>query len=345
MPGGPQIARLADGRLHLHHGPIDLIIAAWGAQEDVEAACRQATDRFGDILSTLVRELAILRAPVGNVTPAPGGPVARRMVDAVWPYRDVFITPMAAVAGAVADEILAALVAGRALARAYVNNGGDIAFHLAPGESLRTAVVANVSAPGLDAVATLTSDMPIRGLATSGWRGRSLSLGIADSATAFARTAAAADAAATILGNAVSVDHPAIERCPASSLRDDTDLGELQVTTAVGVLPAEAVAAALDAGAARAQALRAQDLIWGAALSLQGVWRLVLPDPPVAPPSVRHATDTPASSAIWRTATPGRGAPPAASDYTPSGLRGGHIRARSPVGFENAGKSLRSRVW
>ncbi len=281
MSGGPQIARLPDGRLHLQHGPIDLVIEAWGARDEVAAAYRQAVDRFGDILETLVCELAILRAPIGEARPALAGPVARRMAEAVWPYRDVYITPMAAVAGAVADEMLAAMLKDRTLARAYVNNGGDIAFHLASGETLRTAVVASIAAPDLDAIATLTSDMPIRGLATSGWRGRSFSLGIADSATVFARTAATADAAATIVGNAVDVHHPAIERRPASSLRDDTDLGDLSVTTAVGMLPAWAVSTALEAGAAKAQELQARGLIWGGAVSLQGEWRLVLPSRPL----------------------------------------------------------------
>ena len=275
MRQGPQIARLADGRLHLQHGPIDLIIEAWGEAHEIEAAYRQATDRFGDVLETLVSELPVLRAPVSDGFPPLTGPVARRMAEAVWPYRDVFITSMAAVAGAVADEMLAAMLRGRALARAYVNNGGDIAFHLAPGETLRTAVVADIAAPHLDAIATLTSDMPIRGLATSGWRGRSFSLGIADSATVFAVNAAAADAAATIVGNAVDVDHPAIERRPASSLRDDTDLGDLPVTIAVGSLPSHAVATALDSGKGKARDLQARGLIWGAAISLQGEWRVV----------------------------------------------------------------------
>ena len=93
----------------------------------------QAIERFGDILPTLVRELPILRRPVGDAYPLLQGPVARRMAEAVWPHRAVFITPMAAVAGAVADEMLQALVRGRTLDKAYVNNGGDIALHLTPG--------------------------------------------------------------------------------------------------------------------------------------------------------------------------------------------------------------------
>ena len=63
----------------------------------------------------------------------------------------VYITPMAAVAGAVADEMLQALVRGRTLDKAYVNDGGDIAIHLTPGHELR----AGIFATALDGVARL----------------------------------------------------------------------------------------------------------------------------------------------------------------------------------------------
>lgn len=141
-------ARLADGRLHLQHGPIDLVIEAFGAADEVECAYAQAIDRFGDILTTLVGELAVLRRPVGEAYPLLRGPVARRMAEAVWPHRAVFITPMAAVAGAVADEMLQAMIHGRTLEKAYVNDGGDIAIHLAPGQSLRAGIIADsISSP------------------------------------------------------------------------------------------------------------------------------------------------------------------------------------------------------
>ncbi len=130
-------ARLPDGRLHLQHGPIDLLIEAFGDGDEVERAYRQAIDRFGDILPTLVRELPLLRRPVSDAYSLLQGPVAQRMAEAVWPYRAVYITPMAAVAGSVADEMLAAMLLGRTLDKAYVNNGGDIAFHLSAGHELR----------------------------------------------------------------------------------------------------------------------------------------------------------------------------------------------------------------
>lgn len=267
--------RLPDGRLHLQHGPIDLIVEAFGTAEDVAHAYAQAIDRFGDILPALVRELPVLRRPVGAAAPLLRGAVARRMLDAVWPHRAVYITPMAAVAGAVADEMLQALVAGRALDKAYVNDGGDIAFHLAPGHALRAGIVAEgICAAAFDGVARLTHDRPSRGIATSGRGGRSFSLGIADSATVLAATAAAADAAATLIANAVDVDHPAIERRPARDLDPDSDLLDLPVTVAVGPLPDDVIAEALDRGAAEARRLRLCGLIEGAAISLGGVWRM-----------------------------------------------------------------------
>lgn len=260
-------------RLHLQHGPIDLVIEAFGA--DAARAYEQAVARFQDILAVLVSELVELRQPLGAAHPLFRGPVARRMAAACWPYRDVFITPMAAVAGSVADEILAAMLNGTQMSKAYVNNGGDIAFHVAPGESLRAAVVCNPDLPHLDAIATLTAAQPSRGIATSGWRGRSFSLGIADAVTVLAETAAQADAAATIVANAVNVNHDAVERRPAHALRDDSDLGASLVTVSVGTLPIFAINEALSAGMARAQDLRRSGLIQAAFLSLQGENRVV----------------------------------------------------------------------
>jgi ApbE superfamily uncharacterized protein (UPF0280 family) len=271
-------ARFADGRLHLQHGPIDLIVEAFGAVGEVERAYAQAIDRFGDILPTLVGELPVLRRPVGEAYPLLQGPVARRMAEAVWPHRARYITPMAAVAGAVADEMLQALVRGRALDKAYVNDGGDIAIHLTPGQSLR----AGIFAQALDGVALLTHERPVRGIATSGRGGRSFSLGIADSVTVLAVTAAAADAAATMIANEVNADHPAIERRPACELDPDSDLGDLPVTVAVGDLPPEIVEAALDRGLTEARRLRLCGVIDSAALSLEGQWRIETGGTPLA---------------------------------------------------------------
>jgi len=271
MTGGPQIAMLADGRrLHMHHGPIDLIIEAFGPTAEVVESYRQAARAFDGLLQRLVDELETLRTPIGDVPPFVAGPVARRMVRAVHRHRAAYVTPMAAVAGAVADEVLAAMIEGRVLDRAYVNDGGDIAIHLEPGHRFDVGLVSDIDAPALDGVAAIDSAMPVRGIATSGRGGRSLSLGIADSVTVLAADAAAADVAATLIANAVDVDSGAVTRVPASEVRDDTDLGELPVVVDVGMLTESEIDAALAAGRMEAERMRRAGLIEGAVMGVRG---------------------------------------------------------------------------
>jgi ApbE superfamily uncharacterized protein (UPF0280 family) len=207
------------------------------------------------------------------------GPIARRMAQACWPYRAQFITPMAAVAGAVAEAVLGSMMAATTptapLKRAYVNDGGDIALHLAPGASLAIGVVRSLEKAVPEGEVRIDWNSPVRGIATSGWRGRSFSLGIADAVTVLARDAPSADAAATIIANAVNIDDPAVVRRPARALDPDSDLGDRPVTVEVGVLGGAQIEAALTAGVAMAEHLRSAGLIEGALLALAGEWRSV----------------------------------------------------------------------
>lgn len=280
-PGEACRRQLEDGRWLYQHGPIDLVIDCDGEAAACRQALLQAWERFRGVLGELVPELARLRSPVlAEATWSPSStnlPVAARMVDACLPFaarHGLFITPMAAVAGAVADEIIALFVRP-GIRRAYVNNGGDVALHLAHGEHYDLGIVARLEAPAVDGRFRIDASAPVRGVATSGWRGRSFSLGIADAVTVLARGGAAADAAATMIANRVDVDSAAVVRRPADELKDDTDLGSRLVTVAVGVLTSEEVARALAAGAAFAEELRRDGLIAGAALSLQGQARIV----------------------------------------------------------------------
>jgi uncharacterized protein len=272
-----QIALLADGRrLHLHDGPIDLIVEAFGAPDQVRIAYEAAAERFVTILDELCSELPLLRQAAG-----PGlrlkGIVARRMLEAVMPYATgTFITPMAAVAGAVAEEILSAMTAAANLARAYVNDGGDIALHIGPGKEFEVGMVERPDRPSLFVTARLCASDPVRGIATSGWRGRSFSFGIADAVTVLAESAAAADAAATIIANAVDLPgHPAISRIPACELAPDSDLGARLVTQDVGELSDGEIELALSFGVSTAGRLIERGLINAAALSLEGDTRTV----------------------------------------------------------------------
>jgi ApbE superfamily uncharacterized protein (UPF0280 family) len=272
-----QIRLLPDRRrLHLNDGPIDLIIEAFGATDQIQIAYRAAAARFVTILDELCAELPLLRREPSPDN-WPTGTIARRMANAVLPYAaQTFITPMAAVAGAVAEEILQAITNTARLDKAYVNNGGDIAIHLKPGQRFIVGMVEGPDRASLFGTATLTADQLVHGIATSGWRGRSFSLGIADAVTVLADTAAMADAAATIIANAVDLPgHPAIRRVRAYDLAPDNDLGERLVTQAVGKLTDREISSALAAGVERAHSLLSNRLIRAAALHLQGQTRSV----------------------------------------------------------------------
>ena len=191
------------------------------------------------------------------------------MARAVAPFRPDFITPMAAVAGAVAEAVLYALT-GAGITRAYVNNGGDIALYLTGQEGLTCAIA------GTGGQVFIRAADPSRGIATSGWRGRSWSLGIADSVTVLAKTASMADAAATMIANAVNLpEHPGISRRAAAEVQADSDLGHRLVTVGVSGLTMADVSLALDRGAAAARVYLARGLIDSAALFLQSDKRIL----------------------------------------------------------------------
>jgi uncharacterized protein len=273
-----QIRMLPDQRrLHLQDGPIDLIVEAFGDSREVQRAYQAAAARFVNVLDELCAELPLLRAEAVPGGPSPNGKIARRMTAAVAPYASrTFITPMAAVAGAVAEEVLETMTSAAGLAKAYVNDGGDIALHLKQGEQFLIGMVERPDRTSLFGTATVSSEDAIRGIATSGWRGRSFSLGIADAVTVLAESAAQADAAATIIANAVDLPgNPKIVRVPACSVAPDSDLGDLLVTQDVETLSAEEVDCALQVGMAIAEGLAAEGLIGSAALHLSGETRVV----------------------------------------------------------------------
>ena len=289
MPSGAMVNWL-DHRLHLQHGPIDLIVTAEGDPAAAALAYARAADRFCGLLDELVGELSMLRLPAEKDRLATfDGPVAQRMAAAIQPHlprysNADFITPMAAVAGSVADEILQAM--GSDLDRASVNNGGDIALYLGKTAHFDIGIGderdAHLSDFAVSATAGGRGKLPLHGrirlhqhdriggVATSGWRGRSQSLGIADSVTVLAQTAAAADVAATLIANAITISSPAILRVPATDLYPDSDLKERLVTVEVGVLTADEINSALGHGSALARQMCDDGLIAGMHARLQG---------------------------------------------------------------------------
>ena len=273
-----QFAVLENGFLHMNHGPIDLILQIEGAADAVARGRQRAWDRFQTILDELVGEIGLLRSGEPREWQRLTGPVARKMAAAVSGV-DTFITPMAAVAGAVADEILTAFSAEKQITRAFINNGGDIAIHLSPGEICSVAVVANPDTVETAGTFSITANQNIGGVATSGWRGRSQSLGICDAATVLGRTSAEADAMATLVANAVDLPgHRKVTRKPACDVKTDSDLLDRLVTVGVDELTPGEVAEALDRGVREAQRLKAAGRLRAAVLCLAGDVRVVNED-------------------------------------------------------------------
>ncbi len=295
-------------RWHFQQGPIDLIIGLEGESAVVDQAIERAWARFERVLEELVVELRFLKTPVpiagkdlsgvskdltgkitGNEFPTKDlernvrapvrGAIARSMFQSCAPYGLMdasFVTPMAAVAGCVAQDILAYL-REPGIEKSWVNNGGDIAW-FAPQHSNQSF---KVGIPGLSQSASLTL-LPADqcwGIATSGWRGRSQSFGIADSVTVIAPTAGQADVAATLIANQVSLrhlvaDHPQVVQRPANQIKDDSDLGDRLVTVGVGALSGTEITCALDSGASFAHLLLSRGWIQGAVLCLHGQYRV-----------------------------------------------------------------------
>ncbi len=253
-------------RLHLQHGPIDLIISADGQRE---RAFEAANARFRTVLTELVAELDALKQPITPTAECPNGAVAQRMHAAAMTYVGYgFLTRMAAVAGSVADTVLNAMTDGADVRRAYVNNGGDIALHLQEGESYSSAMVGHDGRELGQII--IQSGYNVGGIATSGRHGRSLCCGIADSVTVLSSCAAKADVAATLIANAVDLaSHSAITRRPANEVVDDSDLGKRPVVVGCGPLTQPDRNTALRAGHDCALTMVKQNTIHAAALFLQ----------------------------------------------------------------------------
>jgi len=166
------------------------------------------------------------------------------------------------------------------LARVFVNNGGDIALWNGSAVPFTLGVVAGAqdrAMPAWPAAVEIARDSNIGGIATSGWRGRSHSLGIADAVTVLAADAATADAAATVIANAVNLQSAKIQRRPACTIDADSDLGSRAVTVAVTALDERECNAALRHGVARASPLLDRGTITGVFACLQGR-TMVLPE-------------------------------------------------------------------
>jgi ApbE superfamily uncharacterized protein (UPF0280 family) len=196
--------------------------------------------------------------------------LAREMIGSVGAVGDADLTPLAAVAGTIADAA-ADWLFDQGMTRVIVDNGGDIAVRLADGESATVGIRPQITSPSISHVIQLNASNPTWGVTTSGMGGRSLTRGIASAVTVLAAKASMADAAATAVANACSVEDDNIVRLPAEIIEPNTDITGLDVTAQVGPLSAANVSAALKAAQRKTEYLTQKGVIIGAFIAFENV--------------------------------------------------------------------------
>jgi uncharacterized protein len=253
-------------------GPMTLSVAAWAGGKPRPVMAARAAARALELLAQLsdfqlYLKQSALDLPRRGRLPA----VVARAAEAcrlVAGAGGVRLTPLAAVAGAVADQVAEAAW-GLGADKVVVNNGGDLALRLAPGRRLRVGLPLFPGGP-LGHRLTVSGGDGVGGVASSGWPGRSFSPGVAEQVAVWGADGALADAAATCLAGACQVDSPRVTRVPAVELDPGTDVPELLVTTGVGDLSEDEARQALASGEAMARRLLTALPLLGVHFSVSG---------------------------------------------------------------------------
>ncbi|MEA4813703.1 MAG: hypothetical protein VB112_02180 [Oscillospiraceae bacterium] len=261
--------RLEDGRIYLNYGPVQMLLSAerdgTASVELAELGARRAVEAFTELCENKEE----MRKAAELLPDSTGNAVLDRMAVAARKTRDPAATPMLAVAGCIAQEACDAMRAGGA-DWAFVNNGGDIALLASGLKNVTVGIMTDVGTGQIAYQKTVAPSDGIGGVATSGLGGRSMTCGIASAAVAFAHDAATADACATILGNAATVNDSRVHRKRALELDQNTDIPDLMVTVSVDPLPPPLARKALTRARTLAESYIERGMLLGAVITVQG---------------------------------------------------------------------------
>jgi len=251
-------------------GPMRLVIRAWNKKQPQITLARRAAEKSILYLERIARCRTALSRPVAEIMELPEDELALEMIASVRAVGDKDLTPMAAVAGTIADAV-ANWLFEREATKVIVDNGGDIAVRIAAGESVTVGVRPRVDSEHISHVIKLDSGRSAWGVATSGVGGRSLTRGIASAVTVLANNASVADAAATAVANACFVEDKGIVQVPAEKIDPNSDLAGIYVTAEVGPLSSGKISIALSTARRKAEYLSQKDVIMGALIALDKV--------------------------------------------------------------------------
>ena len=270
MPYEQSIASIDSETVLAECGPMRLVIRAWNKKQPHIKLARQAAEESISYLERIARCRPLLSRPVPEIEDLPEDELALGMINSTRAIGDADLTPMAAVAGTIADAVADRLFE-QGLTRVFVDNGGDIAVRMAEGETVTVGVRPQVSSPLISHVIHLDCRRSSWGVTTSGLGGRSFTRGIASAVTVLARNASVADAAATAVANACFVEDKAILQLPAENMDPNSDLTGIHVTAEVGPLRPDKVSIALNTARRKAEYLSQKDVIIGAFITLDNV--------------------------------------------------------------------------
>ena len=251
-------------------GPMRLVIRAWNKKQPQIKLARRAAEKSILYLERIARCRTILRRPLPEIKELPEDELAFRMIASVRAVGDEDLTPMAAVAGTIADAV-ADWLFEREATRVIVDNGGDIAVRIVAGEGVTVGVRPRVDSGHISHVINLDSGRSTWGVTTSGVGGRSLTRGIASAVTVLANNASVADAAATAVANACFVEDNGIVQVLAENIDPNSDLAGIPVTVEVGPLSTDKISIALNTALRKAEYLSQKDVIIGALITLDNV--------------------------------------------------------------------------
>jgi uncharacterized protein len=244
-----RVAWLPDGkRLHLQNGLVNLIVQAFGPPAGVGRAYSAGIERARALVLELADDVPRLQA--GE---APQSEVGLRAAAACAQVPGA-LGPLTVLSGAVADEVLAAMVQGERLDRAFVNNHGVVGFHLAEGQSLSPQGMDWPEFARYDATTVaIPAAARTRGIAAGGWHYHGFAFGCVDRIYAASTSGAMAEA---VLGSITTRMLPgrALETVPAGTLEPGSVLGALGVYP-LQDLAADEVAQAMAQGREAATAL------------------------------------------------------------------------------------------
>jgi ApbE superfamily uncharacterized protein (UPF0280 family) len=270
MPFERSATVLPGGSVLAESGPMRLVISAGiGKVHQPEMALRAAAESFG-FLERIAQHRKFLGRHFLECRGEIKDPLVLKMIGSVVMIGDEDLTPMAAVAGSIADEV-ADFLFERGMTKVVVDNGGDVAIRADREAPITVGIRPDVTDRAVDHVIGLDPRLRSHGVATSGLGGRSLTRGIASAATVIARTASLADAAATAVANASFLEDAQVWRRPADEIDPYTDIPGLDITVKVGALSEDQKTRALSKAIERAEDLVRRELILGAFVAVQGV--------------------------------------------------------------------------